>query len=180
MARGWGTATASVALGLLMSMSVACRAGVGERCICADDCKSGLVCVSSGRELRADECIPAASDSEPCECVEDANAGDGDGDAADGPPLYMDLGSKRDFSPPAPLEGSSGGSETAAAGTSSSTGTASTSTSTGPESTSTGSTSTSSASSGSTSSGSASSGSSSSGGASTGSSSSSGAGATAG
>jgi len=108
----------SIGLGLLLAL--ACRADVGERCICADDCKSDLVCVSGGRLLRDGECIPASSDSDPGECVEDADANDGDDDNG-GPVLFMDVGSKRDFSPGQPV-GSTSGSGASDSGTTGATG----------------------------------------------------------
>ncbi|MBL4683234.1 MAG: hypothetical protein JKY37_01480 [Nannocystaceae bacterium] len=123
--------SASLSVGLGLVLAIACRADVGERCICADDCKSGLVCVSGGRELRTNECIPASSDNDPGECVEDAAAGEGEEDGNGGAVLYMDLGSKRDFDPsvPVPETSSSGGTETGEAssstGSSSGTGTGS-------------------------------------------------------
>ena len=95
------------ALALGFGLTLACRADVGERCVCSDDCKSGLVCVSGGRVLREDECVPATAD-DPGECVEDADSAGADDDAGGGPTLYMDLGSKRDFDPGLPPQTDSG------------------------------------------------------------------------
>lgn len=92
-----------VPLALLLGMFAwACRAGEGDRCVCGDDCRSGLVCVADGRILEGDECNavvgPAAS---PGECVDEQEAGLGDGDGGS-PEIFMDLGSKRDFEPGLP------------------------------------------------------------------------------
>lgn len=94
MARATSRWGAWIALGLLLP---ACRVGEGDRCVCADDCRSGLVCVAAGRVLQGDECSSAAG-SEPGVCLpsEDAMEGDDDGGGFD---VRMDLASKRDFDP---------------------------------------------------------------------------------
>ena len=100
-----------LALGFGAALAVACRAGEGERCICGDDCKDGLACVVDGRVLESDECLAAGDpDSEPGECIDDQSGADEE-DGGFAPPLYMDLGGKRDFEPgPPPVPTSGGGS----------------------------------------------------------------------
>ena len=94
----------SVPLALAAALVVvsACRSREGERCICAEDCREGLVCVASGRVLAEDECSPAVGDAaSPGVCLSEDEAAEDDGD---GGPLepFMDLGSKLDFEPGPP------------------------------------------------------------------------------
>ena len=121
-----------------------CKATEGERCVCASDCKGGLVCLAAGRVLGQDECSPATGEgAEPGECLDPGAAGIGD-DGFDDPEIFMDLGSKRDFDPAPPPEpvgtdtgsgsgsgssGSDGGTSTTGTGTGTGT---STDSSTGP------------------------------------------------
>jgi hypothetical protein len=108
----------------------ACKAGEGDRCICAEDCRDGLVCLAGGRVLAADTCSAAIGPgAELGMCVEEAGAGEGD-EGVPEPEIYLDLGSKRDFEPGIPPEVTSSES-----GDASSTGTAtSTATSTSTDS----------------------------------------------
>lgn len=101
-----------LALGFGAILAVACRAGEGERCICGDDCKDGLSCVVDGRVLESDECLAAGDpDADPGECIDD-QSGAGEEEGGFAPPLYMDLGGKRDFEPgPPPTPTSGPGSE---------------------------------------------------------------------
>lgn len=89
----WGVALA-IAAALL-----ACRAREGERCVCAEDCGEGLLCVASGRVLAAGECSPAVGeDANPGVCLSAEEAAE-DGGAGGPPEIFMDLGSKLDFEP---------------------------------------------------------------------------------
>lgn len=92
----WGVPLAIVAALL------ACRAGEGDRCVCGDDCREGLVCLASGRVLAAGDCSPAVgAETTPGLCVPADEADDGN--EGGGPPeVFMDLGSKRDFDPGPP------------------------------------------------------------------------------
>lgn len=92
----------------------ACRAREGDRCVCADDCREGLLCVASGRVLSEGECSPAVGeDTNPGVCLPEDEAAEGDG--ADGTPdVLMDLGSKLDFEPGPPPDPET---ETGTAGT---------------------------------------------------------------
>jgi uncharacterized membrane protein YgcG len=102
-----------------------CKAREGDRCICADDCREGLVCLAAGRVLGEGDCSPAVGDdAQPGECLDPDAAGLGD-DGFEDPPLYMDLGSKRDFDPQPPPEPTS-----TSTGTGTGTGTAGTTTDT--------------------------------------------------
>jgi len=96
-------------LGLLVAFS-ACRARVGDRCVCAEDCLGGLACVAEGRVLEAGECVPVSGEnSSPAVCVDDDQVGNDDGSG--GPPgMLMDLGSKRDFDPGLPPDPADSGS----------------------------------------------------------------------
>lgn len=92
----WGVVLA-LAVGLY-----ACRSSEGERCVCADDCQTGLVCVAEGRILMNDECNPVVGPgANPGLCVSEDEAGLGD-DGGGPPEVFMDLGSKRDFDPGPP------------------------------------------------------------------------------
>lgn len=93
-----------VLLGLLGAglLTWACRAGEGDRCICGDDCRAGLVCLAEGRVLANDECNAVVGpNAAPGQCVDEAEAGIAD-DGGGGPEVFMDLGSKRDFDPGLP------------------------------------------------------------------------------
>ena len=128
-----------VVLALLLPLwgALACKAGQGDRCICADDCRDGLVCLAGGRVLAADACSSAIGPgAEPGTCVDSGSAGEGD-EGVPEPEIYLDLGSKRDFEPGVPPEAtSSGDSGTATSDDplTSTTTTATTSTSSGSES----------------------------------------------
>lgn len=86
----------------------ACRSTEGERCVCADDCRSGLVCLAQGRVLAPGECSPAFNENtNPGVCLSEDEALDGD-DGGGPPTLFMDLGAKRDFDPGPPPDDDSG------------------------------------------------------------------------
>lgn len=89
----WGAALA-IAAALL-----ACRAREGERCVCAEDCGEGLLCVAASRVLAPGECSPAVGeDANPGVCLSAEEAAE-DGGAGGPPEIFMDLGSKLDFEP---------------------------------------------------------------------------------
>ncbi len=94
-----------VPLGVLLALAAAlyaCRSREGDRCVCADDCREGLVCLAQGRVLTGGECSPASTqDSSPGVCLSEDEAADGD-DGGALPPVFMDLGAKRDFDPGLP------------------------------------------------------------------------------
>lgn len=101
-----------LALLLALAGAFACKAGAGDRCICADDCKNGLVCLAGGRVLQDGDCSPAiGEDAEPGECVDAAAAGEGEDEIPE-PDVYMDLGSKRDFDPVPPMPPTTGDTDT--------------------------------------------------------------------
>jgi hypothetical protein len=88
-------------VGWVIGLLLSCKAGVGDRCVCADDCKAGLICLAGGRVLREGECSPATGPgAEPGECIDEADAGDR-GEIPE-PEVWLDLGSKRDFEPGIP------------------------------------------------------------------------------
>jgi hypothetical protein len=94
----------TLALTLGWAAAAACKAGPGDRCICADDCKPGLVCLADGRVLDEDinQCSPAVGEgANPGECIDADAAGLGD-EGFPEPETFMDLGAKRDFSPGSP------------------------------------------------------------------------------
>jgi len=83
----------------------ACRSREGERCICAEDCREGLVCVASGRVLADDECSPAVGNAtSPGVCLSEDEAAEDDGGGGAVEP-FMDMGSKLDFQPGPPPDG---------------------------------------------------------------------------
>jgi hypothetical protein len=148
----------SLVLPLLLLGGLSCRAREGQRCICGDDCRAGLVCVSDGSILQSDACAPATgSDASPGVCVDEDAAEDGEGGTAP-PAEYYDLGAKRDFFPSPPGDGSGDSSGSTTATESSTDGTAGTTTTGSSSSDSSGSSSTGSSSSGSSGSSSGSSG----------------------
>jgi hypothetical protein len=107
-----------LALAAALLAVTACRAREGDRCVCAEDCREGLVCVAAGRVLDEGECSPAVGqESTPGVCLsEDEAALDGGGDGMGEP--FMDLGSKLDFTPgPPPDPDTEGASGTAGATT---------------------------------------------------------------
>ncbi len=108
----------------------ACRAGDGERCVCAADCKAGLTCIlENGAVLDEGTCAPDGAAGGGLCLPEGSNPGTSG--SGGGPPLYMDLGSKRDFEPPGPT------TSTGTTPTDTGTDTGTTSTSTGGTSTAT-------------------------------------------
>ena len=121
-----------VATLVLAAALVSCRAGSGERCLCAADCRSGLVCaVSGGNVLDGDECVGIEDGGT---CVPEGDIPDPSGGPMSTGP-YMDLGSKRDFEPdPSTSGGTQGsGSDTSTGGGSdTSTSTGGSTSSTGP------------------------------------------------
>ena len=109
---------------LFILLLVSCRAGKGESCLCAADCKAGLVCAIEGSVLGDGECSPkGAAQAGTCVPSDDVPMDGTDTLPTTGP--YMDMGSKLDFEPEPPPT--------------TSTGATSTSTSTSTDSTSTGS-----------------------------------------
>jgi hypothetical protein len=107
----WG-----VLLGLAAAL-LACRAREGDRCVCAEDCREGLLCVASGRVLAAGDCSPAVGEgASPGVCLPAEEAAEGD-DGGGLPEVFMDLGSKYDFEPGPPPDPETGtGSGTAGTG----------------------------------------------------------------
>lgn len=122
-ARFHGVAAALVLAGL---GALSCRAREGDRCICADDCRDGLVCLAGGRVLAEGACSAAIGPGADLGvCVDEAGAGEGDEGVME-PEIFLDLGSKRDFEPGLPPEPSSsdsgsGDASTTATGSSTST-----------------------------------------------------------
>ncbi|RMG99083.1 MAG: hypothetical protein D6705_04205 [Deltaproteobacteria bacterium] len=100
----------------------ACRAGEGERCVCAADCKAGLVCaLDNGSVLDEGTCSPDGAAGGGM-CVPEGSQMESTSSGT-GPPLFMDMGSKRDFEPPQPTSSASSASDTSGTATSTSTGT---------------------------------------------------------
>lgn len=92
----WGVPLALLAAILAVS---ACRAREGERCVCADDCREGYLCVASGRVLADGECSPAVGqDASPGVCLSAEEAAEDDDGGGQAEP-FMDMGSKLDFEP---------------------------------------------------------------------------------
>jgi hypothetical protein len=81
---------------LLVGLVGACRPGAGDPCVCEGDCKRGLVCAYGGRILGVGECVVSTAPDRVGECVEAEDVPD-DADDLPPPPLYYDLGSRRDF-----------------------------------------------------------------------------------
>jgi hypothetical protein len=102
-ARPPGAAAWSVPLALVAALIAvtACRAREGERCVCAEDCRDGLLCVASGRVLAEGECSPAVGQESPGVCLSEEEAAEDDGGGGPVEP-FMDLGSKLDFEPGPP------------------------------------------------------------------------------
>jgi cobalamin biosynthesis Mg chelatase CobN len=102
-ARRPGAAAWSVPLALVAALVAvtACRAREGERCVCAEDCRDGLLCVASGRVLAEGECSPAVGQESPGVCLSEEEAAEDDGGGGPVEP-FMDLGSKLDFEPGPP------------------------------------------------------------------------------
>ncbi len=119
----------------------ACRAKQGERCVCAGDCASGLVCViEGGNVLESGACAPNGSAGGGM-CLPAGASGDDSSGVLTDAPLFMDLGSKRDFDP-APATTTATGTGSTGTGTATSTGTTGTGTATGATSSATGATAT--------------------------------------
>lgn len=123
--------------------TTACRPAEGERCICAGECKGGLVCAADGAVLRGGQCVGSVSnDLESGVCIDAGNVNLED-DALTPPPKFDAGGWATSGSVPmttagneteattAPEESSSSSSsgDTAGNGTSSSTGDSSSSSS---------------------------------------------------
>ena len=54
--------------------TTACRPSEGERCICAGECASGLVCAADGAVLRGGQCVGSVSnDLESGVCIDAGN-----------------------------------------------------------------------------------------------------------
>jgi hypothetical protein len=97
------TSRSHLGFGLLLGLVGACRPGVGDQCVCEGDCRRGLVCAVGGRLLGAGECVLATASTPLGECVEAADVPD-DPDDLPSPPLYFDLGTRRDFDSGQPPE----------------------------------------------------------------------------
>ncbi len=130
--------TRAVALALLAALSVACRSGVGDNCVCKSDCRPGLVCAQNGSPITT-ECAYGDLNAAPAVCIEEDQGPDNATSLGD-PPVYFDVGGKRDFSLPggdgsgssgasSGSSGASSGSSGASSGGSSSGGTSSSDTS---------------------------------------------------
>lgn len=125
----WGV---PLALFVALSTAMACRSREGERCVCAEDCREGLLCVASGRVLAEGECSPAVGpEGSPGVCLPEDEAAEDDGGGGQAEP-FMDMGSKLDFEPgPLPDDTSATGTSesggaTTEVGTTDATGTGST------------------------------------------------------
>ncbi|MBX7078452.1 MAG: hypothetical protein K1X88_04625 [Nannocystaceae bacterium] len=118
--------TRAVALALLGALCCACRSGVGDNCVCKSDCRPGLVCAQNGSPITT-ECAHGDLNAAPAVCIEEDQGPDNATSLGD-PPVYFDVGGKRDFSPPgadssgaASSDGSGASSGTSASGSSSTT-----------------------------------------------------------
>ena len=119
-AAGWSVPLALFAAALAVS---ACRAREGDRCVCAEDCREGLLCVASGRVLADGECSPAVGqDGSPGVCLSEDEAAEDEGGGGQAEP-FMDMGSKLDFEPgpPPDADTESSGATTEATGSTSGT-----------------------------------------------------------
>ncbi|MFO0634171.1 MAG: hypothetical protein U0168_15095 [Nannocystaceae bacterium] len=65
--------TRAVALALLAALSVACRSGVGDNCVCKSDCRPGLVCAQNGSPITT-ECAYGDLNAAPAVCIEEDQA----------------------------------------------------------------------------------------------------------
>lgn len=80
-----------------VGLSWGCRSGEGDACVCQSDCRPGLVCAQNGSPIQT-ECVTGDINVAPGRCI----AGDtmqGGGTSLGDPPVYLDVGSKRDFEP---------------------------------------------------------------------------------
>ncbi|HET6584563.1 MAG TPA: hypothetical protein VFG69_13970 [Nannocystaceae bacterium] len=106
----FGSPTAWVAA---LTILAACRPGEGQRCVCAGECRRGLVCAQNGRVLDDKECLPADERS-PGVCIDEAQADEaGDGELKEDLTIRHDLGGKRDFEPGTPTADEDGSSDAA-------------------------------------------------------------------
>ena len=139
-----------VVLGLFAAVAPfqGCKAGVGQTCRCATDCKGGLVCQAVGKaplnlaacgDNSAGCCYPANS---PGQCGEGTQSSEMD-DALTGPAPedILDMGSKRDLAMPDDTGESQGGSSGSTGATTTTSATTSATTTSATSSTSTSSTS---------------------------------------
>lgn len=121
VARRWGWWTAWT-LAASVGVSWGCRSGEGDACVCQSDCRPGLVCAQSGSPIKT-ECVTGDISAAPGRCVAGDVMHDG-GTSLGDPPIYLDVGSKRDFEPgmttSATTEGSGSGSSGTGSGGSSS------------------------------------------------------------
>jgi hypothetical protein len=90
------------ALAVVLLALGGCKAGKGQRCLCADDCKNGLVCVTPNGTLEGDECEAPPQVGEPAGMCVESEQQEG-GDEADFDPMKLDLGPLYDIpvGPPA-------------------------------------------------------------------------------
>ncbi len=103
---------------VLVLFGIACRAGAGDRCLCASDCRSNLVCLlEDGIQLADGDCTATQRDGK---CVESQSIPDPTGGEVTGPPDITDE-TKHDFLFPGP--GHHGDTTTTSSSTSSGTGT---------------------------------------------------------
>jgi hypothetical protein len=115
-----------------LTLFTACRPGEGQRCVCAGECRRGLVCAQNGRVLDDKECLPA-DDRNPGVCIEQDQADEeGNESVKEDLTIYHDVGGKRDFEPGMPTD-DDGSSDAASTSTTSAstTGGSSSSTSSG-------------------------------------------------
>lgn len=111
-----------------LALFAACRPGEGQRCVCAGECRRGLVCAQNGRVLEDKECLPA-DDRNPGTCIDQSQADEGgDEGLKEDLTTYHDVGGKRDFEPGTPPtdDDPSGAASTSAATTTSTGGSSST------------------------------------------------------
>jgi hypothetical protein len=115
---------------MLLGLSAACRPGEGDLCRCQGDCRRGLVCAVEGRVLPPGECVHPTGTQPLGECIASSDVPE-DPDDLDDPPLYFDLGTRRDLDPGQPVGDDTGATTTGTGDTGSTTTDATTDTSTG-------------------------------------------------
>lgn len=104
---------------LVVPSLLACKAREGERCLCGDDCRDGLVCaVGEGAPLEDGECAPSGQ-ANAGTCIDEDAVQDGGGGTGIDEPMREDMAlSKRDFEPTPPMGGTETGTGTTGSGTS--------------------------------------------------------------
>ncbi len=112
-------------LAALALLAGSCRAGEGERCVCAADCRPGLVCaLANGSVLDEGTCTPDGAAGGGM-CLPEGGGMEST-TGGTGPPLFMDMGAKRDFEPPGVTTSTGTAGDTGTAGSATSTSTSST------------------------------------------------------